>query len=990
LTTAQSLIVSNYAGWNITNVATNPGGSTVPSTPWLVFNGTRPVLSAEWATNITNPHQLQLAGAALGANYTLGTNIDFSNTLNNPADIWGGGSFSPIGNSTTPFSGNFNGQGFIINALYINAPTQNAVGLFGHFSSGVIQNMSVTNANVIGQNITGILVGQMDSGTINTSYTSGSVTGSFNGTGNSGVGGLVGLVGSTGAINNTYSIASVTVSGSNADSAGGLVGSLMGGGITDSYSSGLISGTGIVTRGSNGLLGYFGTGSTVTDSFWDTQTSGQNGSAGSSGVQGYLGMTTAQMLSPFSFTDSSYGFVNTPWNINEQPIQSLPQAEISTPLNTVWSQFATRPMLNMEWTTSIQNAHQLEFVNGALAANYTLGANIDASATGNNAADVWGTNTTNNGAGFVPIGNIYLVNYAASYNPPAYGTSINFYFEGNFNGQGHTINGLTINSTNVPGYQKAATTYGFTSIVTGLFGTAASSGRNITLTIQNFGLTNVNIIGGDYTGGIAGVTQHIGPIILSQVYVTGTITGNPNNNNFGNGGVGGLIGHDYLGSIINSYSTATIINPTTQTMDNNNNMGLSVGGLVGIDFNSTKITNSYSSGQIISNPSLVNSNVAGIINNDFLSSSSLNNYWDTQTSGISATTGVANEATGLTTAQAMTQSSYINWDFNNVWYMVNGFTRPILRSQFSTTISNAMQLELSATQQKIYSLTQNIDLSTLNPNASSEFSSVIPVGNSNQNFTGFLNGHGYSINNLSMNVTSNIGGDVGLFGNVGSTAIIANLNINNGQISISNNSSTNVGLLAGSVSGTALISDINVSGSITSTAGNVQMGGLVGALNAGVLQQSTSSATISLTYNGTSSFANVGGMLGYNGTGGTVIQMASTVAPVVTLTGSTPTDMVAVGGLVGSNAGLITQSDNIATLQIPAGNDSNFEIGGLVGQNSNTILDSYNLGAVNASYGNIGGLLGYNAGSGTVSQSYSQSYVNVTLTGTRTDSILTG
>ena len=58
----------------------------------------------------------------------------------------------------------------------------------------------------------------------------------------------------------------------------------------------------------------------------------------------------------------------------------------------------TRPMLAMEYSTSISNAHQLQLMGMDLGANYRLIADIDM--TGSTAqSGIWGS------AGFAPIGN---------------------------------------------------------------------------------------------------------------------------------------------------------------------------------------------------------------------------------------------------------------------------------------------------------------------------------------------------------------------------------------------------------------------------------------------------------------------------------------------------------------------------------------------------------------------------------------------------------
>ena len=80
----------------------------------------------------SNPHvvttldELQAVQGDLSAHYVLGNNINASET-----ETWNSGAgFTPIGNGVE-FSGNFDGQGYTIDGLYINRPNTNNVGLFG-------------------------------------------------------------------------------------------------------------------------------------------------------------------------------------------------------------------------------------------------------------------------------------------------------------------------------------------------------------------------------------------------------------------------------------------------------------------------------------------------------------------------------------------------------------------------------------------------------------------------------------------------------------------------------------------------------------------------------------------------------------------------------------------------------------------------------------------------------------------------------------------
>jgi hypothetical protein len=94
--------------------------------------------------------------------YQLGQDIDASVTVG-----WNGGQgFIPIGNWGAPFTGQFNGQNFTIDSLYINRPGSGQQALFGRVrgnlpGEGRILNVKLTNAYVYGGDDAGILVGQL-------------------------------------------------------------------------------------------------------------------------------------------------------------------------------------------------------------------------------------------------------------------------------------------------------------------------------------------------------------------------------------------------------------------------------------------------------------------------------------------------------------------------------------------------------------------------------------------------------------------------------------------------------------------------------------------------------------------------------------------------------------------------------------------------------------------------------------------------------------
>ena len=183
-----------------------------------------------------------------GKYYIQTANIDFTSV--SPAiNTWDSGAgWTPIGNSSTNFTGSYNGQNNFIKGLYINRPSTDCVGLFGYASDSTIQYVGLISCSVSGQNYVGSLVGE-NHGTISYTYNTGTVHGS------SQVGGLVGHHYS-GTINNSYNTGTIgngIITTSGASYVGGLVGHSHYGLIINSYNTGKIDGG---YWGVGGLVGY--------------------------------------------------------------------------------------------------------------------------------------------------------------------------------------------------------------------------------------------------------------------------------------------------------------------------------------------------------------------------------------------------------------------------------------------------------------------------------------------------------------------------------------------------------------------------------------------------------------------------------------------------------------------------------------------------------------------------------------------------------------
>ena len=171
--------------------------------------------------------------------YELSADLDFdtdgSGTTNVTGDTyWNeGAGWSPIGSEDEPFTAEFEGDGHTLSNLFINRSTEDGIGLFGGVhrdGSGAIRGVGLANVNVTGKDAVGSLVGHSAYLTVVGSHATGRVAGGDR------VGGLVGE--SSGNVIDSY--AAVRVSGDEA--VGGLVGHHILNRITTSYASGRVSG----------------------------------------------------------------------------------------------------------------------------------------------------------------------------------------------------------------------------------------------------------------------------------------------------------------------------------------------------------------------------------------------------------------------------------------------------------------------------------------------------------------------------------------------------------------------------------------------------------------------------------------------------------------------------------------------------------------------------------------------------------------------------
>ncbi|MER9940291.1 MBG domain-containing protein [Mesorhizobium sp. M0088] len=227
-------------------------------------------------TLIYDVNGLQAINSGLTERYALAKNIDASTTSSWNSGLGfislGTDGNSNIQNGGNGFTGSFDGLGHTVDSLSVTQSAAQYVGLFGYIGAGgLVQNVGVTNVTVRGFRTLGGIAG-FNAGTVAQSYSTGQLFTTQYGSASGGLigendgalsdsfstvvvnardtntaGGAVGF-NNFGTIDRVYAMGAVDI-GSGGAAVGGLVGSNYGysgvgegGRITDSYSTGAVSG----------------------------------------------------------------------------------------------------------------------------------------------------------------------------------------------------------------------------------------------------------------------------------------------------------------------------------------------------------------------------------------------------------------------------------------------------------------------------------------------------------------------------------------------------------------------------------------------------------------------------------------------------------------------------------------------------------------------------------------------------------------------------
>ncbi|WP_260259264.1 Ig-like domain-containing protein [Vibrio intestinalis] len=245
-------------------------------------------------SNLAELRWLSETPAAWDEYYVQTADIDASETASwNESKGW-----DPIGDKSTYFTGSYDGKLHKVDGLTINDTDLYVGGFFSTIGTEAeIKNLMISNADITSGQVAGILAGK-SFGRIERVATTGSVAGYYY------IGGLLGLI-ESGSIENSYSSASISGTSQYSQYAGGAIGEARAPSIINNiYSTGAVD-TALYKAG--GLIGV--SKGVINNSLFDSDTSGYNSAVGDE-----LPMSTANMQTQSTYTNIGWDF-DSIWKI---------------------------------------------------------------------------------------------------------------------------------------------------------------------------------------------------------------------------------------------------------------------------------------------------------------------------------------------------------------------------------------------------------------------------------------------------------------------------------------------------------------------------------------------------------------------------------------------------------------------------------------------------------------------------------------------------
>jgi len=594
-------------------------------------------------------------------------------------DIDVSGTFTPIGNSTRSFRGNFNGDNYQIRMAKMTTLNDNRSGLFGQTRKATIQNISMVldSISITGardDNYSGLLIAYADSTTINNCNIGDSTRIYFSDLKKRNiVGGMVGYANES-EINFSYSLCSLTIytqGDQNNNSIGGLIGKAVNCTINNCYTRNDIF-TDVQNNNSyvGGLVG------TTQNSDFSNSYSAPN--SFNSGFE-FTGVIVSDTSSSDSNTfHNCYYLIDTAVHAVSDvgtglTIDQMQDDSFIDSLNKgqnppVWDSYGGLPAIfppiiwpgggsgtesdpfRIRYVIDLINLS--EITKSRNFRNYFLRLENDIN---------FNNGTTDSSSYFSPIGNY----------------SNGMPFSGNFNGNMYAIANYRFNDSD--------------SNNVGIFGYIKNA------KIKQLGISNIYINANDNVGGLIAISDADNRI--DSCFVYGFIKGKNN--------VGGLIGYgitggakiyrsftnvsidaqinvggiagNYKGTITDSYSNSEIY---SSTLDNNY-----VGGIIGLSDNYASINFVYSTSKIIRKGSNINfgkitGNTISLGVNCYSRDSVFVNYSNANLAGYTAYSNEILRSSSFVTTLGSTywKEDYISDRINNGY--------PILKYQLSPTTLN--------------------------------------------------------------------------------------------------------------------------------------------------------------------------------------------------------------------------------------------------------------------------------------------------------------
>jgi hypothetical protein len=303
-------------------------------------------------------------------------------------DLSDAGEFIPLAASReNNFLGTYDGGGHVVSNLTVRlGGSNNGQALFGFLGdTGVIRNLGVVNADVIGGSNTAALVGRNEGGLVRNCWSTGTVRSEAGAHVNTG--GLVGFMLNGALVENSHSIVDVSTTGRRA---GGLVGTNDGATISNSYATGtVISEREADNAWSGGLVGeaigdaqVIGSWASVvvdahliggfagaaaasvelTQNYWDVEASGisEAMAGGDADVSDVTGLQTDQMQGQAAYSNMPGLDFEQVWHLTQdypalqwEDVDALPIPAEPGPARR---SSTTPPIRPLKWSTSTSTA----------------------------------------------------------------------------------------------------------------------------------------------------------------------------------------------------------------------------------------------------------------------------------------------------------------------------------------------------------------------------------------------------------------------------------------------------------------------------------------------------------------------------------------------------------------------------------------------------------------------------------------------------------